>query len=428
MANYPLFGECEVLVCGGGPAGTAAAITAGRNNLKTILIEKNGFLGGNLTAAGIDTIYGLYTIGEKPKKIIGGVTDEIIQNLTNQNACYTRENTYGAGNGLTFLVEPMKVELETLVLNAGGKILYHTFGVDAFKENNGSYACVIASKSGLQIIRTKIIVDTTGDADLIARAGGKFEKAADSKDVQSCTTVFYMANVNVSKAKSFGKQNIWEKMREVNQSGEFDLPRLEGSFHATLYPSMIEANMTRIANVDTTDNSSVTDAEIQGRLQAQNYTNFLIKYIPGFENAFLVKTGCQLGMREGRRIIGKYVLNKEDIISGRKFPDSITRCSQPIEDHLAGKNTRWIYVGENDYYDIPYRCILPSNLDGFITAGRCLSATHDAHASARSSGTAFSLGQAAGMASALSIKKNVPLADINIQDLQGDLRKIGAIL
>ncbi len=420
--------EFDVLVVGGGPAGCAAAITAGREGAGVLLVEKNGFLGGNLTAAGIDTIYGLFTVGEKYEKIIGGISDEIIKRLKLQNACYERKNTYGAGTGVTFDVEQMKLVLEQLVTESQAKLLFHTIAPEPYLEQDTLKGCVLASKSGIHRITANVIIDTTGDADIIAKSGGAFEKALDTGQVQSCTTVFFMSNVDVKKAKAFGKKAMWDTMRAANQEGKYQLPRIEGSFHATPNPTMIEANMTRISNVDTTDVQSVSEAEMTGRQQAQQYTQFLIEYIPGFEKAYLVKTGCQLGMREGRRIIGDYTLTKEDVLEGKKFEDSITRCGQPIEDHHEGADTNWIYVKENGYYDIPYRCLIPKGIDNVLTAGRCLSATHDAHASARSSGTAISMGQTAGMAAVMALEKDGFVREIDTITLQQKLRKIGAII
>ena len=151
---------------------------------------------------------------------------------------------------------------------------------------------------GLQRINAKIIIDTTGDADIVAWAGGAFEKASEVGPVQSCTTVFFMANVDVAKAKVFGKNAIWDAMKQAIQRGEYNLPRVDGSFHATPNPTMIEANMTRISNIDVTDVIDISQAETTGRRQVQEYVRFLTNNVPGFENAYLVKTGCHIGVRE----------------------------------------------------------------------------------------------------------------------------------
>jgi len=422
----PILLECDVLVVGGGPAGSMAAIAAAREGAHTALVEKNGFLGGNLTAAGIDTIYGLYSVGVDPQKTIGGLPDEVIDRLTSQNACYLRANTYGAGTGLTFAVENLKLVLENLVLEAGVKAIYHTFVPEVFIQNGELAGCLIASKSGLQRIIAGVFVDTTGDADVVARAGGAFEKAGEIGPVQSCTSVFFMANVDMKKTNEFGKQAIWAAMQEAKKSGDYDLPRLEGSFHATPHPGMIEANMTRIPNVDTTDVLSLTQAEISGRRQVQEYVRFLKNYIPGFENAYLAQTGSNIGVREGRRVVGDYILTKEDVLDGKRFLDAVVLCGQPIEDHHAGKDTQWMYVKDNGVYDIPYRCLVPRRLDNVLTAGRCLSATHDAHASARSSGTAMGMGQAAGIAAAMALNHTKQVRNIDVSLLQNKLRQTGA--
>lgn len=426
--SIPVLTECDVLIAGGGPAGALAGIASAREGARTVIVEKNGFLGGNLTAGGIDTIYGLYSVGENPEKTIGGIIDEVIELLENQNSCYLRPNTYGAGTGLTFSGENLKIILEFLALSAGVNIFYHTIIPDVFIMDNQLMGCMVASKSGIQWIKASVIVDCTGDADIVARAGGAFEKAGEFGPIQSCTTVFFMANVDVQKAKDFGKKAMWKSMEEAKNNGEYNLPRIEGSFHETPNPGLIEANMTRIANVDTTDVTSISDAEVEGRRQVQEYVRFLIDKVPGFADSYLVKTGCQIGVREGRRVIGDYVLLKADVLNGRKFDDAVVRCGQPIEDHHSGKNTRWVYVKDFGYYEIPYRSLIPKGLDNVLTAGRCLSASHDAHASARSSGTAMGMGQAAGLAAVLALAKGNNVRGIDVSELRSKLIKIGAPL
>lgn len=420
--------ETDVLIVGGGPAGAAAGIAAARRGARVAVLERHGFLGGNLTAGGIDTIYGLYTVGENPVRTIGGVPDEVIERLTALEAAYERFNTYGAGIGLTFDLEAMKLVLEGMAVAAGAKLLYHTMMPEAFIEDGQLAGVLVASKNGLQRIRAKVFVDASGDADLVARAGGAYEKPGEVGPVQSCTTVFFMANVNTAKAKSLGKKAIWERMRSGVENGDYDLPRIEGSFHATPYPGMIEANMTRIPNVDVTDMLAVSQAEMEGRRQVQEYVRFLVENVPGFEDAYLVKTGSYIGTREGRRVIGDYILTREDVLQGRRFEDAVVRCGQPIEDHHAGQDTHWVYVKDHGFYDIPYGCLVPRGLENVLTAGRCLSATHDAHASARSSGTAMGMGQAAGIAAAMALEKAGNVRLIDIAELQEHLRELGTPL
>jgi ribulose 1,5-bisphosphate synthetase/thiazole synthase len=428
VEEYPLLTECDVLVVGGGPAGSMAGVAAARQGVRTIILERHGFLGGNLTAAGIDTMYGFYTVGENPVRTIGGIPDEVIGRLENLDACYERPNTYGSGIGITFSVEHLKLVLEELALEAGAQILYHALVPDVYVEDGKLAGVVLATKEGLRRVSARITIDATGDADVVARAGGAYEKAGEAGPIQSCTTVFFMANVGIDKAKAFGKEALWAEMERANQSGEYNLPRIEGSFHATPYPGMIETNMTRVANVDATDIVATSAAETEGRRQAQEYTRFLRDKVPGFEGAYLVKTGCHIGVRETRRIIGDYVLQKEDVLKGKRFEDAITRCGMPIEDHHAGSDTRWVYVEDYGFYDIPFRCLIPRGLDNVLAAGRCLSATHDAHASARSSAPAMGMGQAAGLAAAMAFEENKFIHDTDVSALQQRLREWGAPL
>jgi hypothetical protein len=428
MEKHPILLESEVVVLGGGPAGSLAAITAARQGIDTVLLEQQGFLGGNITAGGIDTIYGFYTPGEHPVKVVGGIPDEIIATLQAQEAAYLRPNTYGSGIGITFSTEHMKLVLEEAVLSAGAKILYHTFSPAAYSQEGRIEAVVVATKQGLQQVRGRFFIDASGDADLVAHAGGAFEKAGDQGSIQSLTTVFFMANVDVERAKAFGKKALWEAMAKAAQGGEYNLPRVEGSFHATPYPGMIEANMTRLANVDATDPLALSAAETEGRRQVQDYVLFLQDRIPGFESAYLVKTGCHIGVRETRRIMGDYRLEKDDVLQARSFEDVIARCGMPIEDHLAGSDTRWIYVKDFGFYDIPYRCLVPQGLHNVLVAGRCLSASHDAHASARSAGPAMAMGQAVGLAAARAVNYGQASRQIKIQSVQQELREMGALI
>ncbi len=413
---------------GGGPAGVMAGIAAARSGAKTTILERHGFFGGNLTAAGIDTIYGFYTIGEHPVKIIGGIPDEVVDRLQTLKVCYLRPNTYGAGVGITFSTEHLKLVLEDLALEAGVQVLYHAFVPDVYFEDGQLAGVVLATKQGFKRISARYIIDATGDADIVARAGGAYDKAGEAGPVQSCTAIFYMANVDINRAKAFGKKAMWAEMEKARRSGEYNLPRVEGSFHATSYPGMIEANMTRIANVDATDVVATSAAETEGRRQVQTYVHFLKDKVPGFEGAYLVKTGSHIGVRETRRVVGDYILQKEDVIKGKRFKDAITRCGMPIEDHHVGSDTRWIHVENDGFYDIPFRCLLPRGLHNVLVAGRCLSTTHDAHASARSSATAMGMGQAAGLAAGMAAVENLTTREINVPALQEKLRMWGTPL
>ncbi len=216
-------------------------------------------------------------------------------------------------------------------------------------------------------------------------------------------------------------------MKAANLSGDYRLPREEGSIHATPIADVVATNMTRVTYVDGTDPLELTKAEVEGRKQALEYTRFLREQIPGYEHSYLMNFSTQIGIRETRRMLGAYRLTRDDVLTARKFDDAIAQCGAPIEDHNASSSTRWEYVPDGDTYDIPYRALLPQGVSNLVVAGRCLSADHDAHASVRSMGQCMAMGQAAGTAAALAARLQTAPARLTISDLQTRLRTDGAL-
>ncbi|NGQ95773.1 FAD-dependent oxidoreductase [Brevibacillus sp. SYP-B805] len=417
----------DVLVLGGGAAGVNAAIAVARKGLDVILIESQGCLGGSRTATGVDTFYGFYTPGEQTRRIVGGIPWEIVQRLAKRKACFERPNTYGAGTGITYDVEQLKIVYEEMVLEAGVRLLYHTYACQVNTENHELQSVVVANKNGLTKICASHYIDTTGDADIAARAGAMFEKS-DPSEMQSLSTIFFLANVDIQQAKTMNHQELARKMREANQSGAYRLPREDGSWHITPNPGVVQCNMVRVPGVDATDPFALTLAEVEGRRQAQEYARFLKEQIPGFEQSFLIATSQHIGIRETRRIIGEYVLTEEDVVRGAKFEDAIACCGAPVEDHHSGRETRWAYVQGDGYYHIPYRSLVPKQLKNVIVAGRCLSATHGAQASARNSAQCMAMGQAAGVAASICLDEKTRFSEINVKRLQEELLQQEVIL
>ena len=224
-------------------------------------------------------------------------------------------------------------------------------------------------------------------------------------------------------------------MREADASGDYELPRLEGSAHHTVLPGVYHTNVTRVSGIDPTNPWAATAAEIEGRKQAAEYTRFFKDKVPGYEDSHLLNTSVWAGTRETRRLMGEYVLTKDDVIEARQFDDAIALCGAPIEDHDGGAGTIWRYVAAGEdgeptgrTYGIPYRCLVPKDIGGLLVAGRCLSATHDAHASARSIAQCLSYGHAAGAAAALSIATGTGLKEIDVDVLRARLVADGALL
>ncbi|MAU11613.1 MAG: FAD-dependent oxidoreductase [Anaerolineaceae bacterium] len=417
--------ETDVLVVGGGSSGATAAIAAARQGADTLLVERYGFLGGISTQV-LDTFYGFYTPGSEARKVVGGVPDDIVSALADQGKVIYRPNTYGAGQGITYDPQTLKIVWERLAEQAGVRLLYHSFVMDVLTENERITGVIVATKAGLLQINAQIVIDASGDADVAVASGVPFEFAGEQ--VQSLTTTFNLINVDVERAVQVKKDELHNLMAEAIASGRYNLPRREGSVHINPLPGVMVTNMTRVGNVDATDPFQLTQAEIEGRRQAQEYARFLVDYVPGYEKADMGALSHQIGVRESRRIYGDYRLSKADVLVGRKFEDAIAQCGAPIEDHHAGSDTKWQYLPDGATYDIPYRTLLPQKVDGLLVVGRCLSADHDAHASVRSMGQCMAMGQAAGTAAALGLEKNALPREVHIGELQTRLRDLGAVL
>lgn len=389
----------DVLVVGAGSAGATAAIAAARTGARTLLVDRFGFLGGTSTAV-LDTFYAFYTPGERPEKVVSGIPDEVVARLIERGMAFERPNTYGAGTGITYDPETLKRVWDELTEEAGVRTLLHSFAFGVSVEGGRVTGVDVATKSGVRRLRAAVVVDASGDADVCALAGAPFEPPGEG--VQSLSTVFRMANVDVDRAEAVPKQELWERMREARDSGRYALTRIEGSVHRTPHEGVMMALMTRVRNVDATDADQLAAAEREGRRQAHEYFRFLRENVPGYERAALVSTSPAIGVRESRRIVGEHVLTADEILAATQFPDQVARCGAPIEEHHAGDDTRWVYLADGSTYGIPFRALQPHGLENVLVAGRCFSATHDAHASARSMGTCMAMGQAAGTAAALT--------------------------
>jgi len=419
-------GRTEVLVVGSGVAGSTAALAAARQGAAVTLLERYGFMGGTSTQV-LDTFYGFYTPGEEPRKVVGGIPDIIVKALQREGKAFLRPNTYGAGIGVTYDPERLKILWEQQALKSGMKLLFHTFVVDVLREGDRITGVIAAGKNGLRQFRADAVIDATGDADLAAAAGAPCD-GVKAGEVQAMTTTFRLVNVDMNTALNVPAETLHRLLDEAAQTEKYILPRREGSVHITPIEGVVATNLVRVSDVDGTDPEQLTRAEIEGRRQALEYVRFLRDFVPGYGHAEMASLSTQIGIRESRRIRGRYRLTREDVMSARRFDDVIGRCGAPIEVHRNGGKTHWEYLPEGKAYDIPYRCLLPREVEGLLVAGRCLSADHDAHASVRNMAQCMAMGQAAGTAAALAVQQQTVPGEIEIPDLQDALRSLGGIL
>jgi len=358
----------------------------------------------------------------------------VVDALDRVGAIFLRSNTYGAGTGVNYNPERLKLVWDELLAEYGVRALLHCTLVGADQDSAGRITgIVVSTKSGFFRLGARRLIDASGDADLCHFAGVPYEKAGEIEPAQTLTTTFRMCNVDLATyQRAGGKKMLMNRMAEAVDRGSYALPRKSGSLHEMNAPGCISTVAVRVANVDATDFEQLADAEREGRRQAFAYERFFRECIPGFANANIIGLAHHIGVRETRRVFGEYRLTKVDCLGVARFADRVLLCGAPIEDHHQGgdkvEETAWNYIPGGQAYDVPYRTLVPLARDELWVAGRCFSATHDAHASCRSMAQTMAMGQAAGTAAALSLARSCGARDVPIADLQARLRADGAVL
>ena len=429
--RLPVIDEVDVLVLGGGPSGIAAATAAARHGAATLLVERYGFLGGMGTAAMVTNFCGLFAeVGGAVRRVVTGIADEILAEIAVLDGLNHPQGS-GAVTVQAYDTAAYKCAADRIVLGSGARLRLHTLAVGALAGDGRIDALVVEGKSGRAAIRARRFVDCSGDADLAAWAGAPFEKGAADGYLAYPTMMFRMGGVESRIAESDGVPRLRELARQARASGEWGFLRGSPVTRAQAHPGEWRANMTQVtrdgAPIDGTDTDDLTYAEVLGREQVVRAARLLRERVPGFECSFIQEIAPQIGIRETRRIVGRYVLTADDVLGARDFPDAIGCNGWPIEKHVLG-GVEWRPIGGRGFHQIPYRSLLPRDVPNLLVAGRCLSATQDAQGSIRVSGPCFAMGQAAGTAAALSLAGGVDPTDVDVAKLQATLRRDGAFL
>lgn len=444
----------DVVVVGGGPSGLVAAISAARAGAKTLLIEQYGFLGGMATAASVGPFSPFHY---DDQQITVGIPQELIERLmaaggsTGHLKCIPE---YGSGATMAYFDREIYKEVAfDMVEEAGVRLLLHSFLADAIVENGRVRGVRVANKSGLQSVFGKVVVDATGDGDVAAAAGAAFQWGRQGDELAQPMTMFFeMAGVDVAALRGyiaahpadFEWTSVLKSPRPIPQeftqdyfvaqgfksfvaaakaAGELELGRDTVLLQSTLREGTIVFNSTRIGKLRGTDADQFTEAEVVGRRQAMSLAAFARKYLPGFANAYVCSTGGQIGVRESRHVRGEYVLTRDDVVEGRRFPDVVARGFFPVDIHdpKGGKGYQEggsTWIKPKGPYDIPIRCLIPQATDGLVLCGRNISATHEAHGSLRVMGTAFGIGHGAGATAAVAALSDVAPRDVDVARVQ----------
>jgi hypothetical protein len=443
--------DIDVLVVGGGNAGCAAALAAARHGARTMLVERYGFLGGTATASMVGPWMTFHSGG---KRIVGGIAQEIVERLQRMGGSpgHLHDSSDYVATITPFDPEIHKALLFQLMREAGVNLLLHAYFLRAIVSDGKVYGATFATVAGERSYRAPVTIDATADAYVAASAGVETQQGDERGRVQPASLMFRLSHVDLSKTATYVRMHpdqmrtslkahertapaltavagLYDLWHDALEHEEVDIPREVVSFFVTPYADEVTVNMTRVTNIDPLDPDDLTRAEVEARMQVMQLLEFFRKRVPGFENARLAATGTQIGIRESRRIVGEYTLTRDDVLQGRHFDDAVARSAYPIDIHNpSGSGTVTHRLAEGESYEIPFRCLVPAQMDGLLVAGRCISTTHEALASTRLTPTVMTLGQAAGTAAALSKETGKRLRDIDGQRLRSTLVNDGVVL
>ena len=442
----------DVLVVGGGNAGCAAALAAARHGARTLLVERYGFLGGTATAAMVGP---WMTFHSGDERIVGGIAQEIVERLVKMGASpgHVRDASDYVPTITPFDPEIHKALLFEMMAESGVDLLLHAYFLDALGTHGQSVTGGrFATVAGLREELATVTIDASADAYVAASAGVEVQQGDAKGRVQPATLIFRLSHVDLLETARYVREHpdqlrssltnaertperltavagLYELWEGARARGEVSVPRELVSFFATPYADEVIVNMTRVVGIDPLDPDDLTRAEVEARGQVMELLGFFRRDVPGFANCRLAATATQIGIRESRRIVGEYTLTREDVLEARAFDDAVARSAYPIDIHNpSGSGTATQRLAPGTAYEIPYRCLVPAQVDGLLVAGRCISTTHEALASTRLTPTVMTLGQAAGTAAALAAERKLRPRDVPIDVLRAQLVRDGVDL
>lgn len=423
-AKLSVGGDYEVIVVGGGPSGIGAALSAARHGMKVLIIESYGFLGGMWTMGMVNPFF------DHENK--GGICKEIVEEINRLGM------SHDTGPEMwVFDIEEMKTLLDRMMLKEGVDILFHTHFAAPIMENEKIVGVIVENKGGRCAYTARIVIDCTGDGDVAARAGAPFNigRPSDNK-TQPMTLMFRMSNVDYVQDyydfPHYEKNELFQKLEAAMERAgihdyDFNYKRPCVMKVPGIHNALCQA--THLRGLLSTDPHDLTKAEIEGRKEVRKLFNLLKTYLPQFAHAHVDTTGPHIGIRESRHIMGEYVLTLEDVEKSKKFDDGICTATFWVDVHQPDGVDQEKQHGKllKPGYQIPYRSLVPLKVDRLIIAGRCISASYEAHASLRVTGNCVAMGQAAGIAAALCVKSDISPRCVDGKRVVDMLTEDGAI-
>ena len=413
----------QIIVVGGGFAGSAAAIAAARQGRDVLLIEKYNCLGGAAIYNLVNPFmpYCTRNVEDKSTVVLScGLFSEIVERLGKANGLRSTDKN-------CFNEEVLKYVLLQMALESGVQLLFQTYVTKVRREGDKILSVTVSNVSGEEELFADFFIDATGDANVSYLAGYPYKCGRESDGLcQPMTLCFRLGNVKGKNSMGFMKR-VNQLYWEFQKQGKIKNPREDVLVFRTVTDNIYHFNTTRIVKLNPTDAYDVTKAEIQAREQVFEMYAFLRDNFDEFKESVLLSSGIQIGVRESRMIVGEHTLTKEELLNCVRFDDSISVCNYDIDIHSPdGSGTSHYYFKPGKYYTIPYRSLVPKNAENLLVAGRCISATHEAQASIRIMPTCCTLGEAAGTAAAVAFEDGKKVNEVDIKKLQDLLVKNGA--